>query len=243
MPQTEPLVATLKQTLKAHRKNYRDVAQVLGLSEASVKRLFSERNFSIQRLDSICQMMDMEISDLVLMMKENSQSLTRLSADQEREIASDVSMLLVTVCVLNRWRFQEIVNSFHITENQCIRHLAHLDRLKIIDLMPGNRIRLKVSSNFAWIPDGPIQRFFQERIAEDFFNSRFGRGDENLLVINGMLSKQSNAQFQRRMRRLAHEFDELNAEDAGLPLDERFGTTVVMAMRPWGYGVFNKIRR
>ena len=45
------------------------------------------------------------------------------------------------------------------------------------------------------------------------------------------------------MERLAREFDELSADDAALPFDERGGTTVVLAMRPWRYGLFKPFRK
>ncbi|MEW8459753.1 MAG: hypothetical protein AB2653_05555, partial [Candidatus Thiodiazotropha endolucinida] len=49
--------------------------------------------------------------------------------------------------------------------------------------------------------------------------------------------------FQRKMEHLAREFDELNDDDAKLPLDDRDGTTVVIAMRPWSYGLFDSLRK
>ena len=50
--------------LKAQGKTYRDVAVALGLTEASVKRLFSKQSFSLHRLDQVCQLLEMEITDL-----------------------------------------------------------------------------------------------------------------------------------------------------------------------------------
>jgi len=48
---------------------------------------------------------------------------------------------------------------------------------------------------------------------------------------------------QKKMEKLIKEFNELNDSDAALPLDERYGTTVVMAIRQWNYGVFEHLRR
>ena len=44
-----------------------------------------------------------------------------------------------------------------------------------------------------------------------------------MIVLNGMLSSQSNAELQRKLRRLAREFDALNNDDAALDLDQRQG--------------------
>ncbi|OQX46369.1 MAG: transcriptional regulator, partial [Candidatus Sedimenticola endophacoides] len=84
---------------------------------------------------------------------------------------------------------------------------------------------------------------FQHHVQQAFFGSRFDRSGERLLVINGMLSDSANALFQRRMEQLAVEFEQLNDEDAQLPLEQRHGATVVLAIRPWGYGLFEPLRR
>lgn len=243
MAQTRELVKTLKSALKANNKTYADVARELGLTEASVKRIFSQQNFSLERLDRICQMIGMEISDLVQLMNEQQQRIQQLSYEQEKEITGDVMLTLVAVCVLNRWTMDEILAYFRISESQCLQHLARLDRLKVIELLPKNRIRLLVAPNFSWRENGPIQQFFQKKIGQEFFHTHFKQDDECLIVLNGMLSAQSNAEFQRKLRRLAREFDVLNADDAALDLSHRHGATLVLALRGWQYGLFKPFVR
>jgi len=243
MPQIQQLIETLKYALKAQKKTYADVAGVLELSEASVKRLFAERNLSLLRLERVCQMLGMEISDLVQMMNQRTHRITQLTHEQEEEIAGDRLLLLVTVSALNRWTLAEILDHFVIKEAEAIRCLTRLDRLKIIDLLPGNRIKLRISPNFDWLENGPIQQLFRSRLQDDFFNSRFDRQTERLLVVNGMLSRRSNAVLQKKMERLAREFDELNDDDAGLTLDQRQGITMVIAMSDWRFGLFADLRR
>ena len=241
MAQTRELIKTLKSALKAHGKTYADVAVELGLTEASIKRLFSRQGFSLKRLDQVCHMLDMEITDLVQLMKQQQQRLQRLTVEQEKEITRDVTLTLITVCVLNRWTMEDILSYYHISESECIRHLAKLDRLRLIELLPKNRIRLIVAPNFGWHENGPIQTFFQKKISQEFFSTRFNRDDECLIVLNGMFSSQSNAELQRKLKRLAREFDVLNNDDAALDLESRVGTTLVLAMRGWQYGLFQPI--
>ena len=132
----------------------------------------------------------------------------------------------------------DILRYYQIRETECIRHLAKLDRLKVIELLPNNRIKLRVATNFSWRENGPIQSFFQKKISQEFFNTRFSRDDECLIVLNGMFSSNSNAELQRKLNRLAREFDLLNNDDAVLDLKERNGATLVLAMRGWQYGLF-----
>ncbi len=243
MAQTAPLINILKKTLKTHGKTYADVADALELTEASVKRLFSEKSFSLRRLDRICQMMEMEISDLVQLMNDDQHQINQLTEEQEQEIASDPLLMLIAICLLNHWTVGEILESYAIRKTDCVRKLAKLDRLKFIDLLPNNRVKLRVAPNFKWLEGGPIQRFFLSRVEAEFFNSRFDQQTELLVCINGMLSDTSNAVLQRRMQRLASEFTELNNDDANLSLEQRHGTTMVLALRKWEYGVFAKLKR
>jgi DNA-binding Xre family transcriptional regulator len=242
MAQTSALLDTLKRALKARGKTYVDVADALGLSEASVKRLFSREDFSLERLDKVCQMLEIEISDLVQQMNDEQNQLQQLTAEQEQQLVDDKTLLAVAICSLNRWTMAEIVAFYDMTEGECFQKLAALDRLKLIDLLPGNRIKLRVAPTFRWLPNGPIQTLFQERLGPQFLKGRFNRDDECLIVLNGMLSKESISEFVRKVKRLAREYEVANTDDAALPLGERHGTTVVLAMRGWQYGLFHPVR-
>jgi DNA-binding Xre family transcriptional regulator len=243
MAQTLHLINTLKKALKGHGLTYADIARKIDMSEASIKRMFSEKNFTLNRLEQLCQCMEIEISDLLTLMKEDEATISQLSEEQEKEIVNDLSLLLVTVCVLNRWTLNDIISRYKISETECIQYLAKLDRLKIIDLLPKNKIKLLVASNFAWIENGPIQKFFQSKVEKEFFSARFNKSNERLFVVNGMLAENSNAVFQKKMEKLVKEFNDLNDSDAGLSLDHRYGTSVVMAIRQWEYGLFEHMRR
>ncbi len=243
MAQTRLLIKTLKKQLKAHGKTYADVAKLLDLSEASVKRLFAEENFTLQRLEMVCESMGLELSDLIQAMVSDRNSVTQLSWDQEEMIVSDLLLLMITVCVINGYAYEDLLAQYEIDPHDCIQKLAALDRLKIIDLLPGNRIKLRVSPDFSWIKKGPIQQLFQSKIEKDFFNSQFDKDTESLIVLNGLLSTRGNLEFQKRMRRLAREFSELCNEDKSLTIDQRHGTSLVIAMRQWQYSLFKAYQK
>jgi len=119
-----------------------------------------------------------------------------------------------------------------------VQMLARLDKLKIIELQPNNRIKLLVAPNFGWLPGGPIEQVFLKAIQQDFFAARFDQDDHELIVLNGMLVDASNAEFRKKMERLAREFELLNREDAGKSFAARHGYTVVLALRDWRYKSF-----
>ncbi|PKF61579.1 transcriptional regulator [Psychromonas sp. psych-6C06] len=243
MSQTKSLIIALKAQLKAHGKTYHDVALHLGLSQASVKRMFSENNLSLSRLESICNYIDLPFTDLILSMNTESNKIASLTLEQEQVIADDLLLLLVTVCVINGFTYQDLLQEYELSEHECIQKLAKLDKLKLIELLPGNRFKLKITRHFAWLADGPIQRFFLNRVQNEFFNSRFNKATEKLIVVNGLLSLTSNGEVQKLMQKLCNEFVESRQEDSPLPLSEKHGTTMVLALRQWNSSLFNEIRK
>lgn len=243
MSQSQAMIKTLKQILRQQGKTYKDVAIALQLSEASVKRLFAEKTFSLDRFERVCAFVGMEISELIVQMDKQSALITGLSLEQEKELVTDVRLFLMAVLLLSHWKFSDIVETYCITEFEGIQLLAKLDRMKFIQLLPGNRVKLIVDRSFSWLPNGPIQRFYEQHVQSDFFKSHFTGPGELRLVTNGMLSRQSNAIMQKKIQRLLQEFNHLHSEDEQLPIEARFGTSMIMAMRPWELKIFAQLRR
>jgi hypothetical protein len=237
------LVEVLKRELRSRGITYAHVARELRLSEASVKRMFSRRNFSLKRLDQVCQIANSEFSDIARALHQEENLISRLSHEQEQEIVSNPRLFLVAVCALNHVGFDQIVETYDLSRPECIQLLARLDRLGFIRLLPNNRIRLLVSLDFSWLPDGPIQRFFKQQAHNEYFRSRFDRPDEFMVVVNGMLSRASSAAILTRLKRIAREFSELNNQDARLPLGERSAMSLLVAVRHWELAAFAELRR
>ena len=240
---TSLLIETLKRVLKGQGITYAQVAQRLGLSEASVKRMFSRRDFTLQRLEEVCRVAGLDFGELAREAAGEGARVTQLSDEQEREIVSDPKMLMVALCAVGNWTFEQIVDTYAITQEECVGYLARLDRHRIIELQPGNRIRPLISRTFAWLPDGPIQHYFRERVENEFLSSAFDRPDELFLFVSGMLSRDSMTELCARLRRVAREFAELHRDDLALPLASRYGTSLLLATRAWEPKFFRNVRR
>ncbi|VAW84795.1 hypothetical protein MNBD_GAMMA16-1361 [hydrothermal vent metagenome] len=243
MPQTAALINTLKQALKNHRLTYADVAQKLNMSEANIKRMFASKRFTLDRLDDICQLMQMELSDLFQLYDESRQRIPQLTLEQEKELVNDAKLLLVAVSVRNRLKFSDIINSYQISETECIRCLAMLDKLKIIDLLPNNRIKLRIDDDFRWLVDGPIERFFEQQIKNQFLQSRFKGEQEERLFLFGLLGESSTQLMMNKLQSLAKEFTDLHRQDAKLPFDKRHSIGVMLAIRPWDLTLFQPLKK
>ncbi|KGY10271.1 helix-turn-helix domain-containing protein [Vibrio sinaloensis] len=241
MSECEQVIQALKKQLKSHGVNYQDVAKALDLSEGSVKRLFSNGgSMSLERLSAVCGLINLEMTALFKLAEEESQNLSSLTWEQEKQLVVDKALLLVAVCITNGYRFEQILTQYNLSEPQLIQKLAHLDRLKVIELMPGNRIKLKISSSFSWIAGGPIQQFFQQQVVNTFFHTHFSKNDEKLVMATGLMSLPTNHKLQQRIQRLVKEFYESCNSDNELAMEQRHGTSMVIAMRRWSFPLFDE---
>lgn len=243
MAHTGALVQTLKRELRARQKTYAHVAAHLAMSEASVKRMFSRSEFTLERIDRICELLGMEFSDVARSVAGADAVVSRLTEEQEKALVADPKLMLVALCTLSQMPFEKIVGTYALSEAECVKLLARLDGLRFIELLPHNRIRLLVSRAFSWIPDGPIQRLFKQQLSQDFLRSGFGAANELLVLVNGTLSRNSIGSVIERLKRIASEFAEMRVDDARLPHVERAPITLLVALRPWEPEYLGRFRR
>ncbi len=243
MAETQEIVGVLKQQLRSRGVTYRDVATGLGLSHSSVKRLFSTSELSLQRLEQICSMIDLRIVDLTRILSEQGAGVDRLTLAQEQTLVDDTELLLVATLVLTDWGYGRIHRTYRLTPAQLTTLLLRLDKLGLLELLPNNRIKLRVSPDFTWVEGGPIEEFFATRVQRTFLNSEFKNPGELRLFSVGALTRESNAIIQRRIKRLTEDFRRLHNDDRETLAEERFGTSMVLAMRPWELPEFQEFRR
>ena len=155
------IIDTLKRQLKLRGMTYKALAERLELSESAVKHMFSTGNFSLRRLDDVCAILELDIGDLVDISESQEQKIEQLSDDNERAIVADVRLLLVTYCLINYWTFDEVIERYDISPTEGLKYLRQLDRMKVIELQPGDRVRLLIANNFSWRQNGAIEKFFR----------------------------------------------------------------------------------
>ena len=237
------LIRTLKRALRAQKVTYADVARHLGVSLATVKRLFHRGDLTLSRLEQICDLAGLQLTELIENMAAEEPLVSELTRDQERELIANPKLLLVCYLLINRWELAQITEHFQVEPEESKKLLRRLRDLKLIELLPFDRIKVLTARNFRWHTDGPVQRYFLEQVQRDFFGARFDGVGEVLYLLAGLLSDGSRRQVERSLQRVAAQIDELSKGDAKLPRDERepFGT--VIALRSWEFSAFTALRR
>jgi len=243
MTTSTKLVRALKQELKVRGITYKALAARLDLSESAIKHMFSTGNLSLKRLDELCAVLELDITDLVNITGADEPRMEQLPAEYEQEIVADTRLLLYAYCLINYWKVAEILDRYQISPEESIRFLRRLDQMKLIELQPGNRVRLLIANNFKWRKNGAIEKLFRSKVQAEFFDSDFAEDGTIRIVKNGMLSKKGQLQLVERLQAIGELFDDASREERKLPASQRQGTTMVLAIRNWFFEGFRELER
>ena len=243
MSTTADLITTLKKELKAAQMTYADLAVALDMAESSVKRMLAKGDMPLSRIDAICRALKLDFAELARRVADAQPLLMELTQEQDKAVVADKKLLLVAICVLSQWTLEQITAAYRLSDADCIKYLAQLDRIGIIELRPLNRYRLKLAKAFRWRPHGPVMNYFRENALLDYFSGGFDGPGEGVLLVHGSVSRSLAPGFLERMQRVAQDFAQQHQTDQKLAEKDREGYTLLLAMRSWEFEAFAAMRR
>lgn len=236
MSQRHLLAQALKRSLRSRGLTYRDVARELGLSESSIKRLFSEQNFTLKRLEQICQMLDMSMFDLLrVAATDGAQTSNELSSEQEQALADDPVLLACFYLLLIGWRPERVARRLGLDATAQRKYLMRLTALRLIEMLPRNRVRLLCDTRIQWRAGGPIRARYEQHAKREFVEHQFDGPDERLALENSELSPASIRILNRKIAALLEDYAELSELDRSLAPEEKRGFGLLIGARAWTF--------
>ncbi|MES2116915.1 MAG: helix-turn-helix transcriptional regulator [Pseudomonadota bacterium] len=243
MSSPQLLLQVLRTQLRAAGVTYRELAGRIGMSESSVKRMFGQQDMALSRLAQICKAAGIALEDVLRGAADATPHADTLTLPQETSLVANPRLLLMAICCLGHWSLEQVLETYRLSEPECIVLLAELDRLRLIELKPLNRYRLRVSNAFHWLADGPVQQFFRSHVVNDYFSGQFDGPGEALLCLPARLSRASALELAAKIQLLAGELARLHQGDRRLPAPERDGYTLLVGFRSWEFAAFTALRR
>jgi len=239
---TREIVDTLKKILKVRGMTYADLARGLRVSTPTIKRTFSRRSFTLQRVEQILRLLEIDFQELARLSRGQRAGPEELSLEQETALAKDARLFTVFWLLCNDWRFDEIVGEFRQGAAQITTYFARLERLRLIDWRPGNRARLRVPKRYVWRAGGPLRKAYGLTVVSEFMRARFDGAHDAFHFEAQELSPESAIIVKRRLEKVASEIHELVEMDASAPGKKRLTLGVMLACRPWDISIVHALR-
>jgi len=212
--QVNVLMEVLREFLRRRGLRYRDIARELQVTERTVTRWFASESNDTKVLERLCALVGLTFFELCeLASKRVETRITYLSLKQEQMLADDGLLSYLFSQVLKGWTTEEIQREAEIPDAVFVDALIRLEKSGLIDLLPGNEIRLRTIKDMRWRPGGPFSRF-QNRWLAWVLDKIDITEPRSAWAIDAMkLSSSSLAQLQRKFEALQQEALELSDVD------------------------------
>ena len=238
------IMDTLKEALKNNGKTYRELGDALELSESSVKRLFSTQKITMERVEEICDFINISIFDLIHLAESRKAPVTRkITLEQEILLASDDNLFMVFYLLVSRWSVEDIMDHFSFDHQMIEGFLLKLDKAGLLELHPGNKVKMLIRKSIKWIPGGPIETTYKDNISEEFLNYDFVKNPGNFEFRTWELSPATVDILMRKLASLAREIEEMARLDENLPKSKIQGMGMLLAIRPWTLAGYSEYRQ
>jgi transcriptional regulator with XRE-family HTH domain len=237
-PQLLAAFATLKQLVKSRGFGYGDLARAFGVSERTVGRWLSNGSFTIEQLEKLCGLLEIDMFDFWELASRKTESRPkRLTARQERELSEDPEAIFVFTHLLSGWTPEELRREANIPETVMITLLARLERIGVIENLGNNRIRLLTAKEIEWLEGGPMKRAVNGYINFHFKGMNVNEPGFLCRTESLKLSVGSIAEIESKFQKLSSEIRQLARIDMSRSSNDKRWYAVLLAARSKALGV------
>lgn len=234
MSQIPGIYRALKGLLKAKGYHYQALCEVLGLSEASVKRSMASESFTLQNLEKICQFLQISFEDLMKLARNKKVEDHRFSWDDELHFTEHPKDFVIMYLLAARWEVSKIKKHYDFNDDYLKKACARLDRMGLVERFPGGKVRTKIFLPLAFISGGPIEQMYREQIKNHLLEKGVcNKEDELEEFLSFELSQTSFEYVKRKFSHLLGEVKNLARIEANRPKEETRSVGMIVAIKPW----------
>ena len=222
----------MREHLRLQGWTARRIASKFGIGEATAKRWLAGKGLTLDKLDALAALCDLTLGELARETERPDPHLAQeLTLAQERALTADIFLSFLFMTLLAGYRPEEIAMDFHVPRDEMDRALARLERLALIDRLPGERVRPLIDREIVWRKT-PMRELFEQHMKPQFLAMDFAATDA---VYGSEVMKLSDqgaaalAEMIEQHRRDVQALAERDHDEAKLP-GKWYG--MLCAMRP-----------
>ncbi|HLE11514.1 MAG: hypothetical protein A2504_05855 [Bdellovibrionales bacterium RIFOXYD12_FULL_39_22] len=235
---SKQLFVVLKQVLKSRKITYRMLCEKSSFSESTLKNMFHANNMSIDRLLEICQLADISFPDLVNLANKEDANDFSFNILQETFFAKNPHYYyFFRECFFEKKDLEQIKKEYKLSDKSVLKYILGLEKLGLLEVHPGNRLRFLVYGKLRWLHNGPwMKRFYPEFMKkivqlqlENLDNENFRTDFPGFFT----LPQRTYEDFGREIQELEIKYREIAFRDSLLSSHEEFvPVTWIFSMIP-----------
>ncbi len=162
------MATVLKDRAKALGLSQKMLAKRVGIPLPTVKRWLSGRGLSLDSYLGMMQTLDLSLADVSGIVSQNSATSFQYSEKQEAFFAGNPGYLAYFDHLLSGATPASIRRKFKLTLGSNQKYLRHLEKLGLIEVHPGDKVKLRVRGEPTWRIGGVLARTFKRKAILDF---------------------------------------------------------------------------
>lgn len=230
-PGISTVLSELRRELKGQGFRVGDLAKALDVAEPTVWRWLRGEGLTLDRLDEICALADIDLRDLLA--RAGDEQRENFTLAQERVLAADRGLALVFFAILHGAQPRDIEQEFGLPVDRLDSHLERLKRLGLIDSSARGYIRPQVRRSVRWRQGGPLSMAFERTIKPLFMSMDFGSPAARYVSDMVSLSKAGQARVQALFETLREDIHAIGAQEQAARLEGREWSGILMMVRPF----------
>jgi len=231
--QHDVMMEMLRELFRQHGLRFADIAEKLGVTERTVTRWFSADSIETAILQRLCELLGIDFFTLCeLAAKRRDNRPNHHTLKQEQALAASPLLTYLFVQICKGWTAQDFKDDIGIPEAVLVDHLLQLDKVGLIDLLPGNEIRLNTARDMRLIPNGPYARNLNRWLAGTFKNPNVDEPNAAWVCDFMKLTPGSRERIERKFRALMQEANDLSDDDRRANAAGREWYGLVLVVRP-----------
>lgn len=155
---------TLRVLMKKNKATYESIGRVLKVSPATIKRRLNGSDISLMQLKELAGALSLSFYELIELSQENRREPYLFSEAQESLLTSDLRLMKLFRLVLAGQNFSKIMTRLELTERELRKAVRDLEKERLVQHLPGDRVIPIVHFPFRWQPNGNLERAYNDLI-------------------------------------------------------------------------------
>lgn len=240
------LFHTLKKILKAQGIRYCDLAELMQVSEPTIKRLFQEEDCKLSRLIELCDILGINLNDLVELASKTPSEPSQLPLETELALAADPSLTSFFMLLISELSTEAIAHESQLSEADVYLYLRELEKLELIRLGRNDSFHFTVPRPIRWRLDGPLHdlliRINQQFITEAMSNHH--SNESQFYSTSRLFSEHSIKQLHEEIDSLYQRFQQQAALDQiYYPTDQLTPYKMVATLTPFNLSKYFSVAK
>lgn len=233
-PGLATILSELRRELKGRGMRVADLARQLDVAEPTVWRWLRGEGLTLDRLDEICALADLDLRDLLARGEDDQRESFTLA--QERVLAADRGLALVFFAILHGAQRRDLEEEFALPSDRLDSHLERLERLGLIEAPGRGRIRSKMRRSVRWRRGGPLSMSFERTVKPLFMSMDFGSPEALYVSDMVSMSEAGRARVHALFEALREDIHMIGEQERAARLEEREWSGILMMVRPFDLG-------